>query len=160
MKYLKPGNIIIFSKRIYNDYLKDLELKDFNRENIVNFCKRIYNDYIKPFDYLKLSYFPFIGWYIPMIIRKGDDFYTYHAKQGFVLAAYFALACTFLICFNVFIPEKADIIQFFIVMLIYIHYIVYFTLCVLGTKMIKRGEKGEFPYISQYISMVTSKIDI
>jgi hypothetical protein len=94
-----------------------------------------------------------------MYLNK-DEFQKYHAKQGFVLAVYFTLACIFLYCFKVFVPERADIVQLLVVILIYIHHIVYFTLCYLGTKMIISGEKGEFPYINQYITKFTVKIDI
>lgn len=139
--------------------IKSIKREDLTRENAVKLYNRIYNDYIKPFDILTLSYLPFIGWFIPMYLNR-DEFQKYHAKQGFVLAVYFAFACIFLYCFKVFVPERADIVQFIVVMLIYIHYIVYFTLCYLGTKMIKRGEKGEFPYINRYITMFTAKIDI
>lgn len=139
--------------------IKNIKREDLTRENLVNLYNRIYNDYIKPFDILTLSYFPFVGWFIPMILNK-DEFQKYHAKQGFVLAVYFSMACIFLFCFKVFVPERADIVQLLIVMLIYIHHIVYFTLCFFGTRMIKRGEKGEFPYINQYITMFTAKIDI
>jgi len=135
--------------------IKNIRLKDFNRENLGKF----YNNYIKNFDLVKLSYFPFIGWFIPMYLNK-DEFQKYHAKQGFILAVYFSLASIFLFCFKVFIPERADIIQFAVVMLIYIHYLVYFALCILGTMMIKKGEKGEFPYINQYVARFTAKIDI
>ncbi len=139
--------------------IKKIRLKDFNRGNLVKYYNIIYNDYIKPFDPINLSYFPFVGWFIPMSLNK-DEFQKYHAKQAFVLAVYFAFACIFLYFFKYFIPEDADIIQLFIIMLIYLHYVIYFTLCFLGTKMIKKGEKGEFPYINQYITMFTAKIDI
>ena len=140
--------------------IRNIKREDLTRENAVNFSRKIYDDYIKPFDPLTLSYFPFVGWFIPMILKKDDGFYIYHAKQGFVLAVYFTMACIFLFCLKVFVPERADIVQFFIVVLIYVHYIVYFTLCYLGTRMIKMKEKGEFPYINQYVIMFTQKIDI
>jgi hypothetical protein len=139
--------------------VKNIRREDLTKENIINYLKKIYNDYIKPFDVMKLSYIPFIGWLIPMYLNR-DEFQKYHAKQGLVLAVYFTLACIFLYCFMVFVPERADIVQLFIVLLIYIHHIVYFTLCYLGTKMINRGEKGEFPYIQQYIRKFTIKIEI
>lgn len=139
--------------------VKNIRREDLTKDNIVNYSKNIYNSYIKPFDIMKLSYIPFIGWLIPMYLNK-DEFQKYHAKQGFVLAVYFTLACIFLYCFKVFVPERADIVQLLVVILIYIHHIVYFTLCYLGTKMIISGEKGEFPYINQYITKFTVKIDI
>ncbi len=139
--------------------IKNIRREDLTKENIVNYSKNIYNVYIRPFDIMKLSYVPFIGWLIPMYLNK-DEFQKYHAKQGFVLAVYFAFACIFLYCFKVFVPERADIVQFMVVVFIYIHHAVYFTLCYLGTKMIISGEKGEFPYINQYITKFTEKIEI
>lgn len=153
LKNIKNTAIEIFKK------VKNIRREDLTKENIVNFFKKIYIDHIKPFDVLKLSYFPFLGWFIPMYLNK-DEFQKYHAKQGFVLAAYFAFASIFLVCFKVFVPERADIIQFVIIILVYLHYIVYFALCYLGTQMILKKEKGEFPYINKYVSMFTAKIDI
>jgi len=121
---------------------------------------KIYADYIKTFDPLLLSYFPFIGWFIPMTMKKDDEFYMYHAKQGFVLAVFFTGTCTFLFFFLYFVSVHADIFKFLIVMIIYILELVYFAIAVMGTRMILRNEKGEFPYISKYISVYTSKLNI
>ncbi|HON15003.1 MAG TPA: hypothetical protein PLA51_00845 [Spirochaetota bacterium] len=123
------------------------------------FSQHIYIQYIKPFDILNLSYFPFIGWFVPMILNR-DDFDKYHAKQGFVLAVFFTFTCSFLYFFKYFVPERADIVQLVVILLIYVLYIIYFTICYLGTKMILRREIGEFAYIDKYVKMLTLKIDI
>ncbi len=117
-------------------------------------------DYIRNFDPLKLTYFPFIGWFIPMSIKKDDEFYMFHGKQAFVLAAYVIAAC-FLLYFlaHIFLPSWMDILRFILVLLIYVHYIVYIALCVMGTLMIKKGEKREFPYIGRYTSKLTAMIN-
>ena len=124
------------------------------------FSLKIYTDHIKTFDPLLLSYFPFIGWFIPMTMKKDDEFYMYHAKQGFVLAVFFTGTCTFLYFFYYFIPVHADIFKFLIVMIIYILYIAYFVLAVMGTMMIKKREKNEFPHIGKYIAQYTSRLNI
>lgn len=138
--------------------IKEITLK------IKEFSLKIYNDHIKTFDPLLLSYFPFIGWFIPMTMKSEDEFYMYHAKQGFVLAVFFTGTCTFLYFFLFFIPVHADIFKFLIVMLIYILYIAYTALAVMGTKMIKNGEIKDFPYvgkyIGKYIAQFTSKLNI
>jgi len=121
---------------------------------------KVYTDHIKTFDPLMLSYFPFIGWFIPMIKKREDEFYMYHAKQGFVLAVFFTGVCIFLYFFLYFVSVHADILKFLIVMLIYILYIVYIALAVMGTKMIKNGEKKEFPHIGKYVAQYTSKLNI
>jgi len=131
---------------------------------IKEFSLKIYNDHIKTFDPLLLSYFPFIGWFIPMTMKKEDEFYMYHAKQGFVLAVFFTGVCTFLYFFLYFIPVHSDIFKFLIVMLIYILYIAYTALAVMGTQMIKNSEIKDFPYfgkyIGKYIAQFTSKLNI
>ena len=127
---------------------------------IKEFSLKIYNDHIKTFDPLLLSYFPFIGWFIPMTMKREDEFYMFHAKQGFVLAVFFTGVCTFLYFFLYFIPVHADIFKFLIVMIIYILYIVYAAIAVMGTQMIKKGEKNEFPHIGKYVAQYTSKINI
>jgi hypothetical protein len=124
------------------------------------FFNKIYADYIKTFDPLLLSYFPFIGWFIPMTMKKDDEFYMYHAKQGFVLAVFFTGVCTFLYFFLYFVSVHADIFKFIIVMMIYILYIIYITFAALGTRMIMKGEKGELPFIGRHISVYTSKLNI
>ena len=133
--------------KTYIKKIKDLSLK-------------IYSEHIKTFDPLLLSYFPFIGWFIPMLMKKDDEFYMYHAKQSFVLAVFFTASCSFLYFFIYFISVHADIFKFIVVMLIYILYIIYFIIFVMGTKMIRNGEKKEFPYISQYINKYTSMLNI
>lgn len=124
------------------------------------FSLKIYNDHIKTFDPLLLSYFPFIGWFIPMTMKREDEFYMFHAKQGFVLAVFFTGVCTFLYFFLYFIPVHADIFKFLIVMIIYILYVAYITFAAMGTRMILKHEKNEFPYIGKYVAQYTSKINI
>jgi hypothetical protein len=127
---------------------------------VKNYLHKIYTSHIKTFDPLLLSYFPFIGWFIPMTMKKDDEFYMYHAKQGFVLALFFTGVCTFLYFFLYFISVRADIFKFIIVMIIYALYIIYAVIAVAGTRMILKNEKGEFPHIGRYISVYTSKLNI
>ena len=129
-------------------------------DKIKNFLNNIYTKYIKTFDPLLLSYFPFIGWFIPMIKKKDDDFYMYHARQGFILALFFTCACTFLYLLPFFISIMAYTLKFIIVLFIYILYAIYIALAVIGTRMIKRMEKKEFPIIGVYITKYASKLNI
>ena len=77
--------------------IKEITLK------IKEFSLKIYTDHIKTFDPLLLSYFPFIGWFIPMTMKREDEFYMFHARQGFVLAVFFTGTCTFLYFFLYFV---------------------------------------------------------
>ena len=127
---------------------------------IINMKFNKIKDFLKTFDPLLLSYFPFIGWFIPMIKKKDDDFYMYHAKQGFILALFFTCVCTFLYLLPFFISTMAYTLKFIITVLIYILYAVYIALAVIGTRMIKKVEKKEFPYIGPYITKYASKLNI
>ena len=137
-----------------------------NKESLLKIKSRaadnlkVADNYIRNFDPLKLTYFPFIGWFIPMSIKKDDEFYMFHGKQAFVLAAYVIAAC-FLLYFlaHIFLPSWMDILRFILVMLIYVHYIVYIALCIMGTLMMRKGEMKEFPYIGKYTSRLTALIN-
>jgi uncharacterized membrane protein len=129
-------------------------------DKIKNFLLNIYTKHIKTFDPLLLSYFPFVGWFIPMTKKKDDDFYMYHARQGFILALFFTCACIFLYLLPFFISTRAYTLKFIIVLLIYILYVIYIALAVIGTMMIKRMEKKEFPFIGVYITKYASKLNI
>ena len=95
-----------------------------------------------------------------MTMKREDEFYMHHAKNGFVLAVFFTGICTFLYFFLFFISVHADIFKFLIVMIIYILYIVYIYFAVIGTRMIMNNEKKEFPHIGKYITVYTSKLNI
>jgi len=95
-----------------------------------------------------------------MIMKKDDDFYMHHARQGFILALFFTCACTFLYLLPFFISIRAYTLKFIIVLFIYILYAIYIALAVIGTRMIKRMEKNEFPFIGVYITKYASKLNI
>ena len=57
-------------------------------------------------------------------------------------------------------PVHADIFKFLIVMVIYLLYIAYIAVAVIGTLMIKKNEKNEFPYIGKHLTVYTSKLNI
>lgn len=130
-----------------------------DKASLLNIKSRVV-EYIRNFDLLKLTYFPFIGWFIPMSIKKDDEFYMFHGKQAFVLAAYVIGACVlFYFMAHIFLPSWMDVVRFILVMLIYLHYVVYVVLCIMGTFMINRGEKKVFPYIGKYTSKLTALIN-
>lgn len=127
-----------------------------DKENLLQIKSRI-DKFISEFDPLMLSYAPFVGWFIPMIMKKDDEFYMFHAKQAFVLAAYVIASCSLLYYFaHIFLPSWMDILRFILVMIIYVHYILYAAACVMGTMMIKNGEKKDFPYIGKYVARFTA----
>ena len=118
-------------------------------------------DYIRNFDPLMLTYLPFIGWFIPMSIRKDDEFYMFHAKQAFVFAAYVtsvSLVLYFLV--YIFLPAWMDVPRFVLVMVIYFHYFLYAVICIMGTIMLNKGQRKNFPVIGVYVSRVSALLNL
>jgi len=95
-----------------------------------------------------------------MIMKKDDDFYMHHARQGFILALFFTCACTFLYLLPFFVSIRAYIIKFIIVVLMYILYAIYIALAIIGTRMIIKMEKKDFPFIGATITKYASKLNI
>jgi len=131
-----------------------------NRESLLSLKSRIF-DFIRNFDLSSLAWFPFIGWFIPVMIKKDDELYMFHARRAFVLAIYVIAACTllYLLAF-IFIPSWMDIVRFIVVIIIYVHYVLYAAICVLGTMMLKKGEKKEFPFIGIYVSKAAALLNL
>lgn len=127
-----------------------------NKETFLEIKSRL-EERIRNFDPLWLTYFPFIGWFIPMVIKKDDEFYMFHAKQGFVVAVYIIAACSLLYYLaHILMPSWMDILRLILVVFIYIHYLAYGALCIMGTRMIRNGEKKGFPYIDRYVTRFTA----
>ena len=97
----------------------------------------------------KIVYLPFVGWFITLILnRSDDDFIISHIKQSF------ALALTFTVCLTalgfLLTLARYRILNFALVMIIYLAYLLYFALSIMGTRAILHGKKIEFPVIGSY----------
>jgi hypothetical protein len=95
-------------------------------------------------------YVPFIGWIYPMAFKKDDAFATHHAKQGFVMAVFFTVILVGLAVSTVFIPISLRVVKLVIVILIYLTELVYLSLCIRGTLMLKNGEQKDIPLFDTY----------
>jgi len=95
-----------------------------------------------------LTYFPFIGWFFPAILKKDDEFLIFHSKQAFLMAAYTAVVCSCLFLISGII--NSPVVKLGVISIIYFHYAVYCIFCILGTLSIKKGEKKNLPIVSKY----------
>jgi len=95
-----------------------------------------------------LTYFPFIGWFFTSILKKDDEFLIFHSKQAFLMAAYTAVVCSFIFVVSGIIDTP--IVKLGLVVVIYLHYAVYFLMCLMGTLAVKKSEKKALPFVSKY----------
>ena len=97
----------------------------------------------------KIVYLPFVGWFITLIINHGDDdFIIYHIKQSFALALGFAV---YFVAFGILLTlTRPGILNIVFVIIIYLAYLLYFTMSVIGTHAVLRGKRIKFPVISDY----------
>jgi hypothetical protein len=103
-----------------------------------------------------LTWFPFIGWMLPIAFNRSDDLAVDHGKQAMYLAFFAVIVLTGLTFGSLFIPKSFRSMKLAVVIIIYLVLALYFVICGMGTYMIKNGKKGQFPYISRF----AEKLDI
>ncbi|MCL1912274.1 MAG: hypothetical protein FWG13_08720 [Leptospirales bacterium] len=97
----------------------------------------------------KIVYLPFVGWFITLIANRGDDdFIVSHIKQSFALALGFTI-CLIALGFLLTLTRHG-ILKLTFVTIIYLAYLLYFAMSVIGTRAVLRGKKIEFPVIGSY----------
>ncbi|MFC1670981.1 hypothetical protein ACFL20_11365 [Spirochaetota bacterium] len=101
-----------------------------------------------------LSYIPFIGWMAPVAFQKNNSFAMAHARQALIMALFFTVALILLTFSTVFIPRNLRVLNFIVIMIIYILDLLYLGLCIIGTVMIGKGRKIEFPIIKNYTKLL------
>jgi uncharacterized membrane protein len=103
---------------------------------------------------LWLTYFPFIGWLYPFILKAKDSFAMHHAKQAFVMALFFTALPMVITFSSVFIPISLRWLKLVFAILIWISNLGYFALCARGFMKMKEKSKYEFPIIGTYAKKV------
>jgi hypothetical protein len=102
----------------------------YDLDSVKNFTDRVFRKESTYF--VALSYFPFVGWLIPLYLKRDSLRCQDHAKQGLLLAAFFAVVILFLSLFNILLPKEWREIRLALVILIYLVYLLYFTFCTIG----------------------------
>jgi hypothetical protein len=106
-----------------------------------------YNKYFAAF-----SYVPFIGWMLPMYVKKDVESCQQNSKQGLVLAVLCVGSVLILVIINTAMPKDWRIIRFILVILIYTIYMAYFTLCILAAFRAFREDDLMYPYVDTYVN--------
>lgn len=101
-----------------------------------------------------LTYFPFVGWLYPFVLKKDDSFAMHHAKQAFVMAVFFSAVPVFLTFVSVFIPTSLRGVRLAVAIIIYASHISYFALCAFGLIKMKEGKIHDVPLFGKYAKML------
>ncbi len=101
------------------------------------------------------AYIPFIGWLIPLYLKKDDPFCREHGKLGFVSSVFFAaVALSIFFLYLLFIPRDWRVLRFLMVLLIYLVYAAYFPFCARGIYTAFLQKKLEMRSMEKYIHSI------
>ncbi len=98
-----------------------------------------------------LSYIPFVGWLIPLYLKRNSHRCQAHAKQGLLLAAFFTSVILFLSLLNTLLPEDWREVRLALVVLIYGVYLLYFICCIVGVVWSFNRKELMLPLVQRYV---------
>ncbi|MDR3237107.1 MAG: hypothetical protein LBT84_01235 [Spirochaetia bacterium] len=91
-------------------------------------------------------YFPFIGWFITLIINHDDELLLHHIKQSFAIALVFT-AGLIVLGFMLTLTQRDGFLRIVLTIIIYLVYLLYFALSAVGTRALFHSERLVFPLI-------------
>ena len=96
--------------------------------------------------YSALAYVPFVGWMLPLYLKRDVRECQFNGKQGLLLAVAAAVPAVVLsILLYVFLPREWRLVKFLVVILIYLIYLAYFAACVYGIVKSLKDEDTKLP---------------
>ncbi|TAL36578.1 MAG: hypothetical protein EPN93_07060 [Spirochaetes bacterium] len=105
--------------------------------------------------YAAAAYIPYVGWLLPLYLKRGHRFCEAHGRNGFTAAVAFAgveLAVFFLNL--LFVPRDWRPVSFFLVLVIYLLHLAYFTMCAWGMREAYREKNLEIPVLGKYTGII------
>jgi hypothetical protein len=121
----------------------------FNLDSVKDFMYRAFRKESTCF--AALSYIPFVGWLIPLYLKRDSHRCQTHAKQGLLLAAFFTPVILFLSLLNTLLPEDWREIRLALVVLIYGVYLLYFIFCIVGVVWSFNRKELMLPLVQRYV---------
>jgi hypothetical protein len=107
--------------------------------------------------YASAGYIPFAGWLFPLYLKNDDGLCRHHALNGLLLSMVFTSFALFLFLFSlILVPRDWRVLRFSLVVLLYLTYAVYFTICALGACRAVKEKRLEIPQADQYIHALDS----
>ncbi len=122
----------------------------FKKESLAKFISSLKKIWAATVDFylserfVAVAYFPFIGWILPLYLKKDDDFMQQNAKLGLSLAGMVLLIDTVLLLIDFFMPARFIIVSFILILVIYAVLIIYF---IILTYCIFKSLRKIFPRI-------------
>ncbi len=112
-----------------------------------------YNNY-----FAAVSFFPFIGWLIPLYLKPDNEFCQKQAKRGFYLACVFLTLIAFLLFIGIFFSRDWRVVRFIHAIVIYLAELTYFGFCAYGARMSVYNREAEiidkFPFVAQLATII------
>jgi hypothetical protein len=101
------------------------------------------------------AYIPFVGWLIPLYLKRDDPLCQEHGKTGFLCAIVFTGAALSLFFLDLlFVPRDWRIVRLVVACAVYIVYAVYFPLCLRGIYTALQQKKLEIRTMEKYIKRI------
>ncbi len=88
-----------------------------------------YNNY-----FAAVAFVPFVGWLIPLYLKKENPFCQQQGKSGFYLSFIFTSLVLLSVFVSIFLSRDWRIARFVNAVLVYMEYALYFGLCVYGIR--------------------------
>ncbi len=112
-----------------------------------------YNNY-----FAAVSFFPFIGWLIPLYLKPENEFCQKQSRRGFYLALIFLALLALLLFVGIFFSRDWRLVRFIHAIFIYLVEFIYFGFCVYGARLSVLNKEAEiidkFPFIAQLATMI------
>lgn len=109
-------------------------VRDHNRNTLAEALRlrelafsKEYNNY-----FAAVSFVPFVGWLLPLYLKKEDSFCQEQAKSGFYMALLFTSTALALIFIGIFLSRDWRVARLIDMVLVYLTYLTYFGFCAYG----------------------------
>jgi hypothetical protein len=105
-----------------------------------------------------VSFFPFIGWLIPLYLKPENEFCQMQAKRAFYLTCLVLFLIALLLFAGIFFSRDWRLARFIHAILIYMVELAYFGCCAYGARMSILNKEAEmidkFPFLAQLATII------
>jgi hypothetical protein len=120
--------------------------------------KTIFSDENKYY-FAAISFVPFLGWLIPLYLKKDDEFSQHQSKMSFHIALFFTIFPSLLLMINMFLSKEFRILRLILVLMIYLSHLAYFCICAYGIRLSINEKKFDIPdsfsFIARYLRLIS-----
>ena len=114
-----------------------------------------YNNY-----FAAVSFVPFVGWLIPLYLKKENGFCQEQARTGFYMALLFTTTALSFIFIGIFLSRDWHVARVIDVVLVYLTYLAYFGFCGYGIHASINNRRAELADRIPFIREVRGLIEL